>query len=256
MRTAFFLLALSFCLTQVAASSEEEPKVLFYLSCDNTLEAKTGNDILNPLEKSAGTASYVKGKKGEALKLYGALQPYRYSAEKSLNIKSGTVAFWLRIPEEAPTAKSDLVFQTGKKEDFNRIEMRFSAPAQGNKAKFYTNFYVKRMRPEAFSMCSWGQAQENKWKLGEWIHVIVVWDDLQGVALFYNGQQVVGPPGNNGVFAIMPKADTMDFGPAWAIIDELYIFDRPVPPSRFAEISGTKFDVPLVSVITYMYVNR
>jgi hypothetical protein len=256
MKTAFFMIAFSFCLMHAADASEEEPKVLFYLSCDNTLEAKTGSVILNPLEKSEVTASYVKGKKGEALKLYGAVQPYRYSTEKSLNIKSGTIAFWLKIPEETPIAKSDLVFQTGKKEDFNRIEMRFSAPFRGKKAKFYINFNVKRMRPETFSMCSWGQAQENKWKPDEWVHVIVVWDDLQGVALFYNGQQVVGPPGNNGVFAIMPKAGTIDFGPAWAIIDELYIFDRPVSPARFAEISGTKFDIPPVSVIKYMYVNR
>lgn len=256
MKTALFLMALLFCLAHFAASSEDGPKVLFYLSCDNKLEARTGNDVIFPLEKGAAAASYVKGKKGEALKLYGALQPYSYSTEKSLNIKSGTIAFWLRIPEEPPAAKSDLIFQTGRKEDFNRIEMRFSAPVQGGKAKFYTNFNVKRMRPETFSMCSWGQGQENKWKPGEWVHVIAVWDDLQGVALFYNGQQVVGPPGNNGVFAIMPKGDSMDFGPAWAIIDELYIFDMPVSPARFAEITGTKFDSSPASAITYMYVNR
>lgn len=256
MRTALFLLALSFCLPQVAASSEEAPKVLFYLSCDNTLEAKAGGDILEPLEKSGATASYVKGKKEGALKLYGTVQPYRYSTEKSFNIKSGTIAFWLRIPEEAASVKSDSIFQTGRKEDFNRIEMKFSAPSRGKKAKFYTNFNVKRMRPETFSMCSWGQAQENKWMPGEWIHVIVVWDDLQGVALFYNGQQVIGPPGNNGVFAIMPKAGTMDFGPACAIIDELYIFDRPVAPAQVAEITGAKFSLSPVSEIKYMYVNR
>ncbi len=251
-KVIIILIQLAFALSVLANGTDEtETEILFYLSCDDTLDAQVSKETLKPLKQEM-KASYAQGKKGQGLKLWGSKRPYKYSSKKSLNITSGTIAFWLKVPEKLSKTWFGSIFQTGKKKDCNRIDIKLY-PASKKKTMLYTYFYGKRLKPVSFVLSSWGQKAEKKWQPGDWVHVIVIWDELKGVAVFYNGQKVVGPPTNNGPFAIMSKSDSISLGPTTAIIDELYILNKPVSPAEFAKITKTDFKEPPVSVITYNY---
>ena len=234
------------------AKDDDRAKIIFHLPFDENLNAKTQTGNGMPI-KNQTNAHFVPGKKGKALILWDPNGwSLAYEIKNNLNSSSGTIAFWI-MPLEKKDEKHHLLFSTGKSKDQNLMYISYSSPTKTKGGKFIAIFSVKRLRPVRFQISSWGYKAENKWKKAEWHHVMLVWDELRGVALFFDGQPVTGPPTNNGPFVFLKSAFQMRLGPALVAIDDFLILDRPVNPADFAILTKTSFSKPPSKAIEYKY---
>lgn len=229
------------------------PKIIFYLPLDGNLNAAMAGGRAEPVLSPPRTA-FVPGKKGRAVKLWNdPAWSLTYETKKNLHLSAGTIAFWIS-PQPEPGKNLRTIFTTGKEKDLNLIRLSYLSPEKGKNGSFHGYLMAKRLQPTCFQVNSWNNAAEKNWKIGDWHHIMLVWNDLRGVALFFDGQAVTGPPTNNGAFVFMDPASHLALGPALVALDEFIILDGPVSPASFAKMTATEFDKIPVEAIVYQYV--
>lgn len=238
--------------------SADAPKLLFHLSFDEgSLTATGAGGPVNPLA-APKAPTFEDGRRGKAL----CLSPARdwrivYPTKGRLDLDAGTISWWVKYPRDFPERPRGDLFQTGDAKTHNAITVRFHW-ARRRKAGFWfvTYFHAKRLRPVRFTIMDWYGRSVGKWKPGEWHHVMIVWDTLRGVALYYDGKSVAGPPTNNGPFVFLEASPEMVFGPANLSVDEFRIYDRPLTPADLARMTGLPRadNLPKEMKVKYHYV--
>ena len=248
------LLLMSAGVVNAVEPSANGPKIIFHLPLDGNLRAAMAGGRAEPVLSPQRT-DFVPGKKGQAVKLWNKpAWSLTYDTTKNLNLSAGTIAFWIS-PQPGQDKKLRTVFSTGKEKNLNLIRLSYVSPEKGKNSSFQGYFMAKRLRPTQFQIGSWNNAAEKDWKIGDWHHVMLVWNDLRGVALFFDGQPVTGPPTNNGAFVFMDVALSMSLGPALVALDEFIILDGPVSPASFAKMTNTEYDQKPAESIEYKYVH-
>lgn len=240
---------------RASASAADEPVVLFHLPFDGDLKAKTIKGAASPV-RFPEKPLFATGKNGLALILFNDKAWHLvYETRRNLNMSSGTVAFWIKpLAVEKKARNHAEIFRTGDENGLNMIRLRYASPTRERNGKFYGCLMAKRLRRTLLQVCSWRGSAEKDWKTGEWHHIMLVWDDLRGVALFFDGQSVVGPPTNNGPFVFFDMDAEMSLGPASVALDDFIIMDRPITPAVFADLTGTEYNGEPSKVIEYKYV--
>jgi hypothetical protein len=248
-------------------AKESLPKTLLYVPFDKNAKAMStyGDDEA----KIHGQIKYVKGIKGEGV-LFDDGSYMEYEALKNFDQEEGAVAFWFKPLSTWNDDQSHCLFEVPLP-PYNFIDSGFCI------SKGFSN----KISPDLFYFINcppWKAldvAPEKIWHQNEWTHLLVCWSKSKSnMSVYVNGVAIVNKtvklgkrPDSKGRKIIIgarqpgstpavPENWDHNMGnrirslikgsnfPANAVIDELYIFDKPVNSKEAWKLYGGSGEPP------------
>lgn len=141
-------------------------------------------------------------------------QPFTWGAGK-INTRLGAVAFWAKgIPPV-----TGLLFEQGTT-SFGRLERDLIGIGLDENKKLFA--FLRDARYVRHELKT-----DVVWDAGNWNHIVLNWDWLNGMELWLNGKKIASSWGTDGWFETAPPGLFHLPTPA-LVYDELFIMDRPI----------------------------
>ena len=230
----------------VSVSVPLDPTELLRATFDNGLEADLarGSRAFVPVAYDRGIAKDIKayratqgeGIRGKGLRI-GAGKSHRFSAWGNVNVRRGTIAFWVKFSRDLGDVHVPILCVTRVQRSGSVLLLR------GRHRRILCH-----VPGASFDF------EGRPWKGDTWYHLAVTWDELKGVRLFKNGQFTRKHDVTWHTEDFEPENIILGGSNAWGgspvplQFDELRVFSRPLTDGEVRGVFEGREDFPLQPV--------
>ena len=228
--------------TPISVSVPPDQAELLRATFDNGFDADfaRGSRALVPVAYDRGIAKDVKayraaqgeGVRGKGLRI-GPGQSHRFLAWGNVNVRRGTIAFWVKLSQDLGNVHLPILYVTTVERSGSVLLVR------GRHRRILCH-----VPGASFDF------QGRPWKADTWYHLAVTWDELKGIRLFKDGQRTRQQdvtwhaedcePDN----LILGSSSAWGGGPVSLQFDELRVFSRPLTDEEVRGVFEGRDDLP------------
>ena len=243
MMRRLFAVSLVVLVVPSMAYAVSKDDVSFYAAFDGDVKAGISKGDPMPIVKRKQV--FVEGKVGQGLQVDAPKSEILYKTDRNLDLDDGTVMLWVK----------PVGWSSGDIHMRHLFGVREPRSIEGGQANFvwlykffsHTLYFLvqhDRFAKEVF-VASVGYESEvagakARWESGRWEHVAATWN-LDEMRVYWNGHYVskaIVPTGRmlRELAEHFTVGGLSDSGKADLVVDELYIFNRPLTESEISEM--------------------